>query len=223
MQKLYDFILSAFGRKARSCFSHSEIVILASDILRNYRKKGSLLLGLDASLYSSPKYIPFSRLARSIKLGHFPEIESSSKLNQSTLTLYNILVVGLTQSTSVENNLENFCNDVRKGIEERNKIKSKTDGMNIISLLGVILFFPLFSGITAGITLSSGGLLSSQKLLSDEIRALCMGYVFTILSIKNYFSNPLNNLATAIKSSAPLLIISYFFQSAAFYFASYAI
>lgn len=219
--KHYDNLLKLLRGKHESELNDSELAALTYHILSNYKTNGAILISIEIAISKSKNIAPFRLLLDSAKFGANLEIPNSIT-NQNIRKLLNILIIGINSGADVTNNLEEFHTLLTKSIDDKNRIKAKTDGMRIISLLGVVFFFPLFSGIAAGISLASNSSLLSRSI-ADGIRTICIAYITTILLITNFFLNPLRSFFESLRSTIPLLLLACIFQSGAFYFASYAI
>lgn len=223
MERLYKF-LNKFGAIPYSALSEQEVASLTNEIRVNYAKSRSLLTAIKLSVPKEDKYRPFLKLAKSVELGMIPDVNGFyDKNSESASTLLNILILGLRQRSKVNRNLENFHTNLVKKTALKNKIKARVNGMQVLSLLGLLFFLPLFSGISSSLATYSLTSSSARANISSGIRAICLGYIFEILLITSSFLKPAERFLLVLSKTLPLLACSYLFQSAAYYLASYAI
>ncbi|MDE1869905.1 MAG: hypothetical protein KGH71_02875 [Candidatus Micrarchaeota archaeon] len=223
MERLYNF-LSALGLIPAKGLSEQEVATLSQGILHNYAKSKSLLGSIKTSIPNKTKYQSFLKLVKSVELGTTPKMNSFSEKNsESAGTLLNILILGLRQRRNISKNLELFRTNLLQKIELRNKINSRVNGMQILSLLGLLFFFPLFSGISSALATYSLSSPPAILYVSIGIKAICLTYIFEILMITSSFLRPAERFLTIFTGNLSLLACSYLLQSTAYYLASYAI
>jgi len=223
LEKLYSF-LSGIGLIPAKGVSDQEVAYLAQAISRNYMKSKSLTASIKASLPKDTRYDVFLKLVNSVELGINPALnEFPDKKSETASTLSNILILGLRRRSNIAKNLENFSSNLLKKIALRNKIKARVNGMQVLSLLGLIFFFPLFSGISSALVTYSIGSPITRLYVSNGMRAICLAYIFEILLITRAFLKPAERFALLLSKTMPLLVCSYLMQFAAYCLASYAI
>ncbi|MDE1845817.1 MAG: hypothetical protein KGH53_00840 [Candidatus Micrarchaeota archaeon] len=204
--------------------SENEIASLAKEVLHNYRGNRALLRSVEKSLVPGKKYKSFLKFINSAKLGLIHEFGSLINKNpESSSILLGILTLGLQSGANIERNLESFHSTLMKRIELRNKVKSKVNGMQVITLLGLIFFFPLFSGIAASIASYSIASQSAKSYVSAAIRTLCIAYVSIILVITNSFIEPWKGVRSALFKALPFALFAAILQYGSYYFALNAI
>ncbi|MDE1870600.1 MAG: hypothetical protein KGH71_06595, partial [Candidatus Micrarchaeota archaeon] len=91
-----------------------------------------------------------------------------------------------------------------------------------LSLVGIVFFFPLFSGITASIVLSS---LTGPSAIAivNGLRLIGAGYIVLATLITNSLLKPARTILSLVRDSLPMVIFGCTLQAIAYSFASYAI
>lgn len=209
-----------FGKK--DSFSDAEISALALNLLTNYRKTNSAIKSLDLVLGGDLKYGKFAQIVSRHRLSSTSCIKKEHFVGGNLNILLNILDIGIRNGTDISKNLEDFLEWIDAKIENENKIRSKVNGMQVLSLIGIAFFFPLFSGITASIVRSSLSGPSANTTVTG-LRLIGIGYVFLVALITNSFLNPSRKLLSAVQASIPIAAIGFLLQTAAFTFSSYAL
>lgn len=223
MQKLYEKIIGIAQGKKQAAINDADVVILACAMLSSYRGEKSIIKSLKAGMAGETKYAMLSLAIRRYTMSLDSTVFDGCKgVNDNLDTLLGIVQLGISTGANIEQNLDNFCTNLAEGIARKNTIRSKTEDMRILSLIGITFFFPLFSGITSSIaasTLSQG----SGAKLSDGLRIIGISYTAIALFITNAFTRPGRGMLLAIKASLPLAAVAASLQTISYYLASYAL
>ncbi|MDE1850567.1 MAG: hypothetical protein KGH54_02105 [Candidatus Micrarchaeota archaeon] len=222
MQRLSRLICRARELGKQDSVSDAEISAFALNLLTNYRKNNSALKSLQESTGSDPKYRKFAAVSRKYLLSNLTAIERAHFEEPNLNMLLGIVHIGITTGADITKNLEDFLEWIDAKIERENRVRSKVSGMQVLSLLGIVFFFPLFSGITASIVRSS---LTGPAAASTVtgLRLIGIGYVLIATLITNSLLNPSRGLIAILKSSLPMAFLGCALQTIAYTFSSYAI
>ncbi|MDE1804312.1 MAG: hypothetical protein KGH59_00810 [Candidatus Micrarchaeota archaeon] len=201
--------------------SLSEIISLSSSVLYNYRASHSAIKALEAAVSNDVKYETLCVLAKRWRMSDFGA-EIPQKFGAEMYNLLKILHLGASNGVEIEKNLEDFHSLQLQKSELRNMMNAKVSGMQTLSVIGVILFFPLFSGIASSIASSS--LIGTGKAVTTwGIRSISMLYIIIVLCINRILIKPWLRISEILQYVAPLAGIAYALQSASFGFSSYVI
>jgi len=209
-----------FGKK--DSFSDAEISSLAVNLLANYRKGNSALKSLEISSGGDLKYKRIAILAKRYLLSNAEGLEKSPFTETNLNILLKIIHIGIITGTDISKNLEDFAEWMDAKMEKENKIRSKVNGMQILSLVGIVFFFPLFSGITASIVRSSLTGISAGTIVNG-LRLIGMGYIVIATLITNSLLKPARTIVSLLRDSLPMALFGCILQTVAYTFSSYAI
>ncbi len=194
-----DFLL--FRRAAK--IPEERVAEIARSVEFEYKKRGSLFNAL-ASGVSDTAGRFVNEQSRRLKLG----ARSLAKCGDQELDeLFSIASFGAENGKAVGKDIAAFRERLDREIAERNRLRSKVGGMQTLSNMGMVLFLPLFGGVSAGILQTSLGVIGmSAATLSRGFTLLIEAYIFLMLYISTAFRQPgagaLENLSVVM----PLLL-----------------
>ncbi|MGI0141856.1 MAG: hypothetical protein ACREBF_04390 [Candidatus Micrarchaeales archaeon] len=220
MKKQFHRLISIFSARKEGKYSSADISALSLSTLVNYNSSGSALKAFSTSVLNDQKYRDLREYA--IKRYFSSEDPEPKTSNPALQILLTIVGIGIRTGANISKNLEDFNNWLNLKAEKENSVRSKVNGMQILSLIGVVFFFPLFSGITASIV-NNAVVGAGNKAISNGIRIIGIVYVSIILFITNSFAKPMQSLSKTIVTSSPLILTSFALQTIAYSLASYAI
>ena len=98
---------------------------------------------------------------------------------------------------------------LEREIRVRNRFRAKVGGLQTLTYMGMGLFFPLFSGISAMILSSTLGLLDKgTSSLSGGFLLVSLSYVPIILYLSAAFAHPERNAAQNLFAIAPYFLLA---------------
>ncbi len=123
--------------------------------------------------------------------------------------LVRLVSFGVWKGADVEKALAVFARNLERGIFFENRTRAKTGGSQALTLIGMGVFFPLFSGISAVIVSSSLGMLNpgASQTYSSFI-AVSAAYVPIILCLSSAFAHPERGWARNITGIIPYFILA---------------
>lgn len=194
----------SFKRKAHA--SDEQVAEAAKSIESHYRKRGSLLLALHCS-GSGPVNTKINENGRRLMLGE-RELAADSG-NRNLDELFRIVSFGVQKGKSITRNLEAFRRRIDTEIASRNRLKSKVGGMQTLSYMGMVLFLPLFGGISTGIIGTSLGIVGVNAFaIQHGFTVLIEAYVFIMLLITTAFRKPGAGLLQNLAITLPMLLVA---------------
>lgn len=200
----------------------SKVAILASRILHEYRVSQSLLKASSKALRMSNLPRAEKDSARLVILE--PKLINRIEFGNKRLReLAVIIATGLELGSNIEKSLEMFVKRVEQEIMLENKLRSKIGSMQTLTYLGVSLFFPLFSGITAVILNTSFGILGSGVGPGNGILPISAVYIVIILYLSSAFAHPEKNLKGNVAGIVPYVAVSLAVLYATQHYISYVL
>ncbi len=127
--------------------------------------------------------------------------------------LTSILQAGIEYGAGVSNKLKAFSDRLKSFESLSNSIRSKTAGSRITTLLGLVFFFPAFSGISIAI-------IKMQFANPLNFMIAALAYCITSIFISVSFEHLQNNWLKNALISLPYALTSVFVLLASFYFAN---
>jgi len=218
------FAAYLLGRRNADSPKNSELINFISSIQSNYKRSGSLRLAIERAAASSYTFSPLlSRLLRSYAMGgkfYYAEMRMSrtgSEAQKSPLgELLAVLSEGLEGGSNIVNQLSFLKQRLESEEEERNTVASKVESMSAVSKMGIMFFFPVFSGISSAIIGSTASMMHGSALIGMKLGEISIAYIIAISVINSFFSNYDANAETVAYKAMPTVVtaaILFFFTS----------
>ncbi len=120
-----------------------------------------------------------------------------------------IVAFGIENGANVERTLLMFAVRLELEIKRKNRIREKTGGLQALTLIGMSVFFPLFSGISTIIISSSLGLFDKgADVIGRNFLSVAIAYVFIILYLSSAFAHSERSPLKNVSSLAPYLALA---------------
>jgi len=180
---------------------------LINEFEYQYSSEKSALRSLRISSASSTDAIVRSSIAKYWLGGRKPGINHK---NKNIRNLLEIAFFGASTGANISKSIELLKEGIRMDKQKEERVDAKAKGMNVLSKIGVTIFFPLFSGISISIIKSSmalSGNLPGQSI-SSTFYLIALSYTAIMLFIGKLFSNPQSDIAEALYSIMPFIAIS---------------
>ena len=111
--------------------------------------------------------------------------------NRNLAELLRLVGAGMENGSDASRPLASFASHLEREMKMRNRFRAKVGGLQALTYMGMSVFFPLFSGISAIILSDSLGLFDkSSVLLGNSFMVLAISYVPIILYLSSAFSHP---------------------------------
>ncbi len=178
-----------------------DTISLAKDVVKTYKTRGSLLKA--AEQVGEP--------GRRLRLGGDSVMEdiAAASSNNSKAELFGILSFGAGYGKSVARSIELFVSRLESEIAQKNRIKERIGGMQTLTYLGMMVFLPLFGGVSAGIIQTSLGIVGiNPALLEHSFLMLIEAYILLMLLLTRAFSSPRSSALSVLAASLPLFLIA---------------
>ncbi len=124
--------------------------------------------------------------------------------NKQFQDLMRIVLLGVSTGANVERALSLFIKRLEYQINANNRMKAKVGAAQTLTKLGMSLFFPLFSGISAVIISSSLGLFGKSSISTyRSFLIIALAYIPIILYLSSAFSHPERDFAANLHALLP--------------------
>ncbi len=175
--------------KGGSRMTDTDVALISRDLLDRYSQTHLLLKSFNGSCQGRKEMV---RASRELGLGR--SVRKSSLLlfnNTHMRELVRLVSFGVDNGVDVEKSVSIFIRNLERKIVFENRIRAKTGGSQALTLMGMGVFFPLFSGISAVIISSSLGMLDMGASYTYAcFIAVSAAYVPIILYLSSAFSHP---------------------------------
>ncbi len=185
------------------------VAVYASSLSSEYAKSGAILHSIE-SASSKTGVGDFSHLIQRYMLGDGLLTQRAAPgHNTESDSLSSLLVFGIRTGRSVSAGMADFKRRLEKETGVARIMRSKAGAMLSVTYLGIVLFVPLFGGISANVlsSLSSG---NTGALQVQTLEISILGYVFLALLITSYAYGRAKSFANSAISLLPLLSVSSF-------------
>ena len=175
---------------------------------------------LESAIDACPSYKWLGSTIARWKMGDFSYDKQAA--GKELGELMDIIIVGASRGAQIKEALENLCANLALSSELERKVKGKVNGMQTISLAGLVFFFPIFSGITATIMQSTISGPHSDTIPHYMVLA-GIGYVLLMLLLNTLITRPEKSRASIIRSIIPAFLFSVVLELLTYHLTSYAI
>ncbi len=140
-----------------------------------------------------------------LDLGRDPEF-----FGQRSGELLGLIALRLERGADIRKALDLLSARIARRIRRANRLRARVGGMKALTLAGLVIFVPLFGGISAGILGSSLGAYGSQASAQTGFTLIVAASVSMLLCINTSFENPAAGLLESIYSAMPFIAVSLF-------------
>lgn len=198
-----------FIRKSRADDAGS--LAFAKDLLCEYRRSKLLLRSIRNVTRSHALPGEARAIANKLVFSQaLPASELEALRSDSMRELFAILAFGAENGNDVEEALDLFTKRLEVETSLKNRLKVKMGGAQALTYMGMSVFFPLFSSISAVIFNSSLGFFGTGAAVSSSFELACAAYVPLILCISASFAHPERPFAENALSVAPYAAVAFF-------------
>ncbi len=180
-----DIIIGDFAKRYASC--------------KSAIKSAESILGL-----FGPNKAVVSNAIKSARLGASKMIHARADNDQGAKFIETV-ANGMSSGRDISQEINLMHQKVRGAKAHENLVREKTEGMHVISQLGISFFFPMFAGVSSNImqaSISAG----SFGPISRTFALSVMLYIGTILFITSSFKNPKAPASHRISTVVPLFV-----------------
>ncbi len=187
----------------REKVSDAEVITFARLLLYEYRRSGSLTKAL-AKARKSRRLPPLAtHLIRKLEIAQTAENLNVNRAGALMKELLLIVAHGMETGANVCESIDLFIARASREVELSNKLRVRMGGAQALTRLGMGVFFPLFSSITAIILQSSSSLSGSAPASQLGLAALSCSYVLITLYLSAAFAHPENAVSRNVISMLP--------------------
>lgn len=192
--------------------------MLRSRVWKKNAELRALSVGADLLAAEDGRGALIRRFRHAAKGHHDLERESSALLLSGSLLghareegtadigeLMAIVESGVVHGSSIRRSLELFMERVEERVRRANRFRSKAGAPVALIYMGMGVFFPLFSGISAVILSGSLGYSAGVTSLTRGFLGVAMLYMATILYLSSAFAHPERKVARNIAAVLPYL------------------
>ena len=199
---------------------NSSVISMAKEIERHSRHMPAALAVEKACKGKSDALsLCLERFLRRHMLGS--GICNVQKSNAYLSQLFDVLQANMEVGSSIGKRLSLLIERMENAEILSNKIRAKTAGNSLLTYIGIVFFFPLFSGISAGITQSQLAHFANHAVSS--FLPLVMAYSFAMLYISYSFAHPDSRFEKRIAYALSSAFVSGSVFSAAYFLVNFAI
>ncbi len=203
--------------KNKNSPSKEQLAALALQISKAFEDTGSVRRAVACIKSYSGAMPGINVLIKINSLGCNPEGFIPAELGADEKELFFILSMNAYNYSNPVQSLNMYSEQMDAEAEILKKISTKTGSSNALTTMGMTIFLPLFSGISAGIIGTGSFFVASGGHQANGFLLIMAAYVFAILylsaSFKNCFRSSFRNL---------LSVIPYFLISVAVMLSTYA-
>lgn len=194
------------GRKTKT-ETDAEVVRLAKRFLSLYSCSHRLVKSFEEA---SSRNRALERISCKFRITHqIADADLEPLGNRNMREFVDIVAFGVERGADVEKAVRLFIRRLTHEIEVRNQIKAKAGGLQTLTYMGMGIFFPLFSGISAVIISDSIGLLDKGALpLCRGFLAAAVAYIPIILYLSSAFAHPEKSLTSNLSSILPYFLLA---------------
>lgn len=177
--------------KKRKVFSDQDVLALARRMIGLLHMR-TLIKSFEGAAAGNEE---LERLASKLKASRvLSEVCAQELGNRNLVELLHLVGAGVESGSDASRPLALFAAHLEREIKMRNRFRAKVGGLQALTYMGMGVFFPLFSGISAIILSSSLGLFDrSSALLGNGFIAVALSYIPIILYLSSAFSHPDRN------------------------------
>ncbi len=191
--------------RARKSDKTENMEMIIGDFSKRYAQHKSAIKAAEtvSSLFG-PNKAAVCGAVKSARLGA-QKIKNSCNVGSQCAKFIGTLANGMTSGRDISQEIDIMLQKIRSTNAHENLIREKTEGMHVISQLGISFFFPMFAGISSNImqaSLSAGSLGSTSRTFVLSV----MLYIGTILFITSSFKNPKSPPIHRISAVVPLFV-----------------
>ena len=211
-------------RNRKHTIKDNEVLTFAKDVSRNYGNGLIYALKSAASRdYSFSKRVK-TALSR-YRLGCYGfEEQLADYGNLSLNELMGAAADAMASGSNIKSNLSQFVSRLDGSINAKNRVRSKSGGMQYITYLGMAFFLPLFGGISSAILKAAGGIINAGIWdLSQGLVYVVAAYILMVLVTDVLLSNHEFSFNEIISSVVPVFSISAFMLVISATYVNYAI
>lgn len=181
-----------------------EALALAKRVLASCSDSKPLMKAFEEAVAGSER---LERVASRLKTSRALDVFSLRGIGSRRLEeLVRIVAFGVGSGSSSRKQIALFAAKLEHELRMRNRLRAKTNGMQALTYMGMGVFFPLFSGISAVILSNSLGLFEKSAMAaSSGFLLTALSYVPMILYLTSAFAHPERNAGQNV-----LAIIPYF-------------
>ncbi|MGA3020845.1 MAG: hypothetical protein ABSD68_02765 [Candidatus Micrarchaeales archaeon] len=184
-----------------------EVVALAKSILSRYSESHILLRSFEDSCRGDENMLRISRIMRIA--GSSGEDYISSFQNRHMRELLKMIRLGTANGMNIEKGLSLFIRNLDREILLKNRMAAKMGGAQTLTKMGMCLFFPLFSGISATIISESLDFVSKNVQYTRAcFLIVAVAYIPIILYISAAFAHPERSVAQNAFSILPYFSVA---------------
>ncbi|MEM0124226.1 MAG: type II secretion system F family protein [Candidatus Micrarchaeaceae archaeon] len=180
-----------YERRRLIAIKNSEVLSFINDFADSYRLKGTLYGALKET---SGHGYSFSRnlnaFLKSYELGLKPSdaVEIHSPESKPIREFMRVIATSMESGQEVGDFLDAFKSRISEEEAISNMVISKTLSMKSLSRLGIIIFFPLFAGISASILGNSSAIAGSGSI-AGRFSTIAIAYIVIMLTINHALDN----------------------------------
>ncbi|MDE1825067.1 MAG: hypothetical protein KGH61_03255 [Candidatus Micrarchaeota archaeon] len=205
---------------ASTRYSQPSPAILVESVFQSYLACGKPIKALESAIAACPSYKWLNPILARWKMGDFSYDKEG--MTDELGELLGIITVGASSGARIKTALENLCANLALSSELDRKIKGKVNGMQTISMAGLVFFFPIFGGITA--TIMQSTISGQQSVTISHYMVLAgIGYVLLMLLLNTLMTKPDKSRASLARSVIPPFLFSMALELLTYHLASYAI
>jgi hypothetical protein len=184
-----------------------EVVTLAKSILGRYSESHTLLKSFEDSCRGNKGLLRISRMMRIAGSGG--EDYTGMFQNRHMRELLKMIRLGAANGMNIEKGLSLFIRNLDQEMELKNRMTAKMGSAQTLTKMGMCIFFPLFSGVSATIISESLDLTGKSIQYAKACFLLvAMAYVPIILYISAAFAHPERGIAQNIISIIPYFSVA---------------
>ncbi|MGC8586958.1 MAG: hypothetical protein ACP5K9_01555 [Candidatus Micrarchaeia archaeon] len=197
-------------RKQKSCKA-SEIVNFSRSVRENYARSGSLRNAIARAANSDYTFSGLvCRLMASYSMGGSFYDQNLSHKWATGITpelggLLSILSEGLSQGKNIVPRLAFLEKTIEDAEWRRNSIISKVEGMEAVSRMGTMFFFPMFSGISAAI-IGSASMAHADPAAAARLGAVSIAYILIVSLIHSSLSKGVRSAYDVLYKAMPTIV-----------------
>ncbi|MEM3272963.1 MAG: hypothetical protein QXD58_01450 [Candidatus Micrarchaeaceae archaeon] len=174
------------GRR-QTAVKDSEAHSFIYDFINSYKRNGTLYAALKET---SARGYSFSRsiasICKSYELGLKPSdaVEAYCPESKSVKSFMRIVAMSLESGQEIDGLFDAFKDRLSKNEAAANALISKTQSMKSLSRLGIMIFFPIFAGISASILSNSSAIVGGASA-EGRFSIIVIAYTTMMLAISH--------------------------------------
>ncbi len=149
-------------------------------------------------------------MARRHLLGELDPGRAGGFYGQRAGELLGLLALRLEKGADIRKALSLLSARLERRIRKANKLRAKVGGMKTLTMAGLVIFVPLFGGVSAGILGSSLGISGSEASARLGFTLIVAASVSMMLYISASFEKPALGILENLYSVMPFIAVSLF-------------